>query len=170
MFIRSKYITNSSTTAFVCFGNLYRQPELDGIYDRIRLLYEQHKDTYKASHSWAKEQLNDLNDLREFIMWLYQKEYEKKHPESRIGWNDNGIERTYVKTPVKITTCDLDRHDPDDYYMIFYVLCRSCDWEPEGFDPYEMSPEEVQKYIDEFCDMFELPKGSAKWWVEGYGL
>jgi hypothetical protein len=173
MYYRSKFITNSSTTAFVCFGVRYNGSEHNTIFARLKELFQEHKAAYISEHDYLKESRfgQHRSDWANFIEWLYKREYLKLHPESlKSGKNYLGEAITYVSAPVYIHLSDPEFVDEDESWVIIYSSGFSCDWGPDEFDPYTKSKEQLTIDIEEFCDMFGFPNGDPKWWMEGYGV
>jgi hypothetical protein len=172
MYYRSKFVTNSSTTAFVCFGTKHEGPDYQRVLARMLELFQEHKEEYLAEVTYRTE--DDFTedgspyDWVDFMEWIYRREYEKRHPESRrTGVNAYGKEITYVDSPVDIHMYDQEYNDP---WIIIYAYGASCDWGPDEVDLYQKSKEQMEADIKEFCEMFGFPQGQPKWWLEGYGV
>lgn len=175
MFIRSNFVTNSSTTSFVCFGSMYFGSDYTGFLARINELAKEYMPRYREEFAIEEDEpLMYEGELylyhcAEFIGWVYQELYALKYPEKvKYETSGDGTSYSYVEAPAEVA-CDWRENSHNPWFAVT-AFQSSADWGPTPFNPDKTTKEQKVAIIKEFCELVGIQYIEPEWWMEGYGV
>jgi hypothetical protein len=165
MFIRLKFVTNSSSTAFVTFGLLYRSDDEENPHH-----WQTIQDALpQARQDWCKSWTPEIHHL---LNNSYKMKYKAKYPEKveqRPSLDGNrGKIWEYIKLPVKVEAPGLEEY-AEPYILVTVVdaTTGTDDAEAEAFDPDKIPKQVMIADLKEFCELVGIEYIEASWYVKG---